>query len=149
MKILAKKILRNHSHNYKNKNQTEKMMNKNYKILTLNNLLFLQMKIYKDQVCHNKVKYLADMVQYGTKNLPVQQDVREKNILSTKPGTKRFILARVNDEKDVFQELWGHQNFENVMHLLLLKREGKEMKHFFCPRTSLPHFLVCTYSVVC
>ena len=30
----------------------------------------------------------------------------KRNILSTKPGTKRFILARVNDEKDVFQELW-------------------------------------------
>ena len=40
------------------------------------------MKIYKDQVCHNKVKDLADMVQYGTKNLPVQQDVREKEIFS-------------------------------------------------------------------
>ena len=43
----------------------------------------------------------------------------KRNILSTKPGTKRFILACVNDEKDVFQELWGHQNFENVMHFTL------------------------------
>ena len=53
---------------------------------------------------------------------------RKRNILSTKPGTKRFILARVNDEKDVFQELWGHQNFENVMHFTLAeaRREGDE-----------------------
>ena len=43
----------------------------------------------------------------------------KRNILSTKPGTKRFILARVNDKKDVFQELYGHQNFENVMHFTL------------------------------
>ena len=52
----------------------------------------------------------------------------KRNILSTKPGTNRFILARVNDEKDVFQELWGHQNFENVMHFTLAKarREGDE-----------------------
>ena len=52
----------------------------------------------------------------------------KRNILSTKPGTKRFILARVNDEKDVFQELWGHQNFENVMHFTLAeaRREGDE-----------------------
>ena len=40
------------------------------------------MKIYKDQVCHNKVKYLAEIVQYETKKLPAQQDVREKEILS-------------------------------------------------------------------
>ena len=32
----------------------------------------------------------------------------KRNIISTKPGTKRFILARVNDEKDMFQELWKH-----------------------------------------
>ena len=52
----------------------------------------------------------------------------KRNILSTKPGTMRFILARVNDEKDVFQELWGHQNFENVMHFTLTeaRREGDE-----------------------
>ena len=52
----------------------------------------------------------------------------KKNILSTKPGTKRFILARVNDKKDVFQELWGHQNFENLLHFTLAKarREGDE-----------------------
>ena len=50
----------------------------------------------------------------------------KRNILSTKPGTKRCILARVNDEKDVFQELWGHQNFENVMRFTLAeaRREG-------------------------
>ena len=50
----------------------------------------------------------------------------KRNILSTKPGTKRFILARVNDETDVFPELWGHQNFENVMHFTLaeVRREG-------------------------
>ena len=34
----------------------------------------------------------------------------KRNIISTKPGTKRLIIARVNDEKDVFQELWEHQN---------------------------------------
>ena len=53
---------------------------------------------------------------------------RKKNILSTKPGTKQFILAHVNDEKEVFQELWGHQNFENVMHFTLaeVQRERDE-----------------------
>ena len=73
----------------------------------------------------------------------------KRNILSTKPGTKRFILARVNDEKDMFQELWGHQNFENVMHFTVAEARKEEDEAFFCPRTSLPHFLVCTYSVVC
>ena len=43
----------------------------------------------------------------------------KRNIFSTKPGTKQFILARVDKEKDVFQELWRHQNFENVMHFAL------------------------------
>ena len=50
----------------------------------------------------------------------------KRNILSTKPRTKRFILSPVNGEKDVFQELCGHQNFENVMHFTLaeVQREG-------------------------
>ena len=43
----------------------------------------------------------------------------KRSILSTKPGTKRFILAQAKDEKDVCQELWGHQNLENVMHFTL------------------------------
>ena len=52
----------------------------------------------------------------------------KRDILSTKPGTKRFMFVRVNDEKDVFQELWGRQNFENVMHFTLaeVRREGDE-----------------------
>ena len=54
----------------------------------------------------------------------------KRNILSTKPGTKRFILARVNDEKNVFQELWEHQNFENVMHFTLAEARREEEKAF-------------------
>ena len=52
----------------------------------------------------------------------------KRNILNTKSSTKRFILTRVNDEKDVFQELWENQNFENVMHCTLAEalREGDE-----------------------
>ena len=45
----------------------------------------------------------------------------KRYILSTKPGTKRFTLACVNDENDVFQELWKHQNLKNVMHFTLAK----------------------------
>ena len=48
----------------------------------------------------------------------------KRNILITKAGTKRFILARVNDQKNVFQELWRHQNFENVMHFTLAEGDG-------------------------
>ena len=55
----------------------------------------------------------------------------KRNILSTKPSTKRFILARVNDENDVFQELWGHQNFENVMHFTLAEAQRKGDEAFF------------------
>ena len=62
----------NQSQNYQSKNQTDKMMQKNWKIVTLNYLFFLRMKIYKDPVYHNKVTYLAEMVKYGTENLPVQ-----------------------------------------------------------------------------
>ena len=61
--------------------ESERENNEELENLTLKCLLFLQMKIYKDQVCNNNVKYLAEMVQYGTKNLPVQQEVREKEIL--------------------------------------------------------------------
>ena len=52
----------------------------------------------------------------------------KRNILRTKRGTKRFILTRVNDEKDVFQELWGRQNLENVMHFSFAeaRKEGDE-----------------------
>ena len=50
----------------------------------------------------------------------------KRNVISMKPGTELFILARVNDEKDVFQELWGHQILENIMHFILAKarRQG-------------------------
>ena len=54
----------------------------------------------------------------------------KRNILSTKSGTKRFILARVNDKKDMFQELWGHQNFENVMHFTLAEARREEDEAF-------------------
>ena len=61
--------------------------------------------------------------RYGTiwnKEPPFTKGYQGKrNILSTKPGTKRFILARVDKEKDVFQKLWKHQNFENVTHFTL------------------------------
>jgi len=30
-------------------------------------------------------------------------------MISTMPGTKQFILARVDYAKDVFQEPWGHK----------------------------------------
>ena len=34
------------------------------------------------------------------------------NIIRTRPGTKQFILARVDTVLNVFKELWGHQNLE-------------------------------------
>ena len=53
----------------------------------LSYLLFLKLKIcldsllLMDQSCHKKVNYLAEMVQYGTKNSEVQQDARKEEIL--------------------------------------------------------------------
>ena len=64
----------------------------------------------------------------------------KRNILSTKPGTKRFILARVNDEKDVFQKLWGHQNFENVMHFTLAEVRREEDEAFFLSKDKFAAF---------
>jgi len=64
----------------------------------------------------------------------------KRNIISTKPGTKRFILARVNDEKDVFQELWGHQNFENVMHFTLAEAQRQEDEAFSLSKNELTAF---------
>ena len=63
----------------------------------------------------------------------------KRNILSTKPGTKRFIFAGVNDEKDVFQELWGHQNFENVMHFTLAEAR-REDEAFFLSKDEFTAF---------
>ena len=63
------------------------------------------------------------------KGLPCTTGRQGKRIiLRTKPGIKRFILALVNDGKDVFQELWEHQNFANVMHFSFAetRREGHE-----------------------
>ena len=53
-----------------------------------------------------------------------------RNIISTKPGTMRFILACVNDKKDVFQELWGHQNFNNIMNFTLAEAQRQEDEAF-------------------
>ena len=63
----------------------------------------------------------------------------KRNILSTKPGTKQFIFARVNDEKNVFQELWGHQNFENVMHFTLAEAR-REDEAFFLSKVKFTAF---------
>ena len=72
MKILTKKILLRQSQNYKkpNKNQSEKMINKKKKMVTLNYVLFLKMKIYlvplslMDQSCDSKTRYLVKMVKW-------------------------------------------------------------------------------------
>ena len=64
----------------------------------------------------------------------------KRNILSTKPGTKQFILACINDEKDVFQELWGHQNFENVMHFTLTEAQREGDEAFFLSKDEFTTF---------
>ena len=64
----------------------------------------------------------------------------KRNILITKPGTKRFILARVNDKKDVFQELWRHPNFENVMHFTLAEARREGDKAFSLPKNEFTAF---------
>ena len=81
------------------------------------------------------------MIKYGTENLHVQQDVKENNVTSRKPGTKRFILAPVNDEKDVFQELWGHQIFENIMHFILAEAQRQGDEGFSLSKDELTAFL--------
>ena len=49
-----------------------------------------------------------------------------RNITRRKPGTKRFVLARVMI--DVFSYLWGYQNFQTVITFTLagVKRQGDE-----------------------
>jgi len=50
-------------------------------------------------------------------NRPLNPDGRtsRRNIIRTRPGTKQFILSRVDTALDVFKELWGHQNFECIL----------------------------------
>ena len=81
--------------------------------------------------------------RYGTiwnKGPPCTGRQGKRNILSTKPGTKRFMLARVNDEKDVFQELWEHQNFENVTHFTLAEARREEDEAFFLSKDEFTAF---------
>ena len=112
--------MRNHSQNYKNKNQTEENDEQELEDLDTE----LSSLLPNEDLQRPSVPQQSQVFsRYGTiwnKEPPCTTGRQGKrNILSTKPGTKRFILARVNDENDVFQELWGHQNFENVMHFSL------------------------------
>ena len=46
----------------------------------------------------------------------------------------------MNDEKDVFQELWGHQNFKNVMHFTLAEARRKGDEAFFLSKDEFTAF---------
>ena len=50
------------------------------------------------------------------------------------------MLARVNDEKDVFQELWEHQNFENVTHFTLAEARREKDEAFFLSKDEFTAF---------
>ena len=66
----------------------------------------------------------------------------KRNII-TKPGAKQFILTLGNDEKYVFQELWGHKNFENVMHFTLVEAQLQGDEEFSLSKDELTAFLAC------
>ena len=65
----------------------------------------------------------------------------KRNIIKTRPGTKQFILARVDNSKDMFQELLDHKNVDYILEFTITKarRQGdskfsfrkKELKAFF------------------
>ena len=65
----------------------------------------------------------------------------KRNIIQTRPDTKQFFLARVDNAKDVFQELWGHRNIDHIMKFTIAeaRRQGdsnfslrnKELEAFF------------------
>ena len=65
-------------------------------------------------------------------NRPPNADGRtsRRNIIRTRPGTKQFLLSRVDTILDVFKELWGHQNFENILRLQRLKLLCREILNF-------------------
>ena len=50
-------------------------------------------------------------------NRPPNADGRtsRRNIIRTRPGTKQFIVSRVDAVLNVFKELWDHQNFESIL----------------------------------
>ena len=50
------------------------------------------------------------------------------------------MLARVNDGIDVFQELWGHQNFENIMHNALAEKRRQGDGQFSLSKHELTAF---------
>ena len=54
-------------------------------------------------------------------NRPPNADGRtsRRNIIRTRPGTKQFILSRVDTVLDVFKELWDHQNFESILRFTM------------------------------
>ena len=64
-----------------------------------------------------------------------------RNIISTKPGTKRFILARVNNEIDVFQELWGQKNIQNILKFTLSEAQRQGDVAFSLSKDELYAFL--------
>ena len=49
-------------------------------------------------------------------------------------------MPLANDKKDIFQELWEHQNFENVMNFTLAETQQQEDKAFSLSKDELNAF---------
>ena len=64
----------------------------------------------------------------------------KRNIIKTRPGTKQFILARVDNAKDVFQELWGHRNIEHIMEFTIAEARRQGDSEFSLRKEELDAF---------
>ena len=76
-------------------------------------------------------------------NRPPSSDKKtsRSNTIGTRPGTKQFILARVDTALDVFKELWVHQNFEWILRYTKAEGLRKGNNEFFITKQKLDAFL--------
>ena len=75
-------------------------------------------------------------------NRPPNSDGRttRRNITRTRPGTKQFILARVDTALDVFKELWVLQNFERILRCTKAETLKQESNKFSITKQELDAF---------
>ena len=79
-------------------------------------------------------------------NRPPNADGRKsrRNIIRTRPGTKQFILSRVDTVLDVFKDLCGHQNFESILRFTKAEALMQENTKFSISKLELEaYFGLC------
>ena len=92
----------------------------------------------EEKISENKVLSLPDREQItnrdGTiwisKFPPQYGRANKRNIIKTRPGTKQFILAHVDNAKDVFQEFLGHKNVDHILKFTIAEARRQEDSEF-------------------